>query len=145
MVGTRVMTMMIRTYTQLQKIPEFLDRFEYLRLAGVVGQETFGFDRHLNQQLYTSPRWRAVRDEVIIRDGACDLGVPGYDLGSRIYVHHMNPISANDILQNHDFVWDPEFLICTSFNTHNAIHYGNQESLPKLPIQRTQGDTTPWK
>lgn len=135
---------MIRTYTQLQKLPEFLDRFEYLRLAGKVGQETFGFDRYLNQQLYTSPRWKAVRDIVIIRDGACDLGVPGYELSSRIYVHHMNPITVNDILLNNDLVWDPEFLICTSFDTHNAIHYGTQDSLPQLPTERTPGDTTPW-
>lgn len=134
----------IRTYTQLSKIPEFLDRFEYLRLAGRVGQETFGFDRYLNQQLYASARWKAVRDQVIIRDGACDLGVPGYDLGAGIYVHHMNPISAKDILQNHHFVYDPEFLVCTSFNTHNAIHYGNEHGLDTLPIERAPGDTKPW-
>lgn len=137
--------MMIRTYTQLQKIPEFIDRFIYLKLSGVVGQETFGFDRYLNQQLYTSRRWKQVRDVVIIRDGACDLGVDGYDLHSNIYIHHMNPISANDIRSNHPYVFDPEFLISTSFTTHNAIHFGDENQLPILPTERSPGDTIPWK
>ena len=136
--------MMVRTYTQLRKIPEFLDRYEYLRLAGVVGQETFGIDRYVNQQLYSSSTWERIRDKVIIRDGGCDLGVPEYEIHSRIYVHHMNPITLDDILNNHPHVYDLEFLICTSLTTHNAIHYGNEQTLNQLPVERKPGDTKLW-
>lgn len=138
------MQMMVRTYTQLRKIPEFLDRYEYLRLAGVVGQETFGIDRYVNQQLYSSSNWKRIRDQVIIRDGGCDLGVPGYEIHSGIYVHHMNPITLDDILNNHPYVYDLEFLICTSLTTHNAIHYGNEQTLNQLPVEREPGDTKLW-
>lgn len=138
------MRLMIRSYTQLSRLPEFLDRFHYLLLNGVVGRETFGYDRHLNQQLYSSRRWKKLRDEIIIRDGACDLGVAGYDVTDTIQVHHMNPITAEDIIHNSQYVYDPEFLICVSFTTHNAIHYGNADSLPKLPIDRLPGDTILW-
>lgn len=141
----KMMTMMIRTYTQIQKIPDFIGRYNYLKLQGIIGEDTFGFDRYVNQVLYTSQRWRKIRDDVIIRDQAFDLGIPGRDIYSNIYVHHMNPITKKQILEQHDFVFNPEYLICTSFGTHNAIHFGNADSLPKLPIDRQPGDTNLWE
>lgn len=139
--------MRIRTYTELIRIDDFLDRFEYLRLQGVVGEMTFGWERWLNQELYHSRRWRRVRDEVIIRDMGCDLAWEEFQIpdGDRIYIHHMNPLTPEDIENDSDDIYNPEFLICTSFNTHNAIHYGDQSLLPKLPIERRPWDTCPWK
>lgn len=135
---------MIRTYSELIQIQTFEGRYNYLRLRGIIGQETFGFDRYLNQLLYRSKRWRGVRDEVIIRDDGCDLAMPGYDIYDRIIVHHMNPITIEDIKNDRDYIYDPEFLITTVDATHKAIHFGNSNALPDLPIERRPGDTCPW-
>lgn len=135
---------MIRRYAMLKKILSFVDRYKYLRLAGRVGADTFGFDRRLNQMLYTSKRWLRVRDFVIIRDNGCDLGVDGYVIHDKIIVHHMNPISIEDVELNKDEIFDPEFLISTTHDTHNAIHYGDASKLPRLPIIRKRNDTCPW-
>lgn len=140
-----MMKSMIRTYSELCKLSTFEERFEYLKLSGVVGEETFGFDRYLNQMLYKSPKWKRVRDEVIIRDCGCDLGADGYELRGNILVHHMNPISVKDIVDDNDFLYNPEYLISTSLTTHNAIHYGDATLLPQAPIERTKNDTCPWR
>jgi hypothetical protein len=137
--------MTIRTYSELSRLSTFQERYQYLRLGGAVGQETFGFDRYLNQVFYRSQRWKAVRDEVIIRDNGCDLGVEGYEIRGRIIIHHMNPITIDDIMRESEFLLDPEFLICTVHNTHNAIHYGDENLLPKDPVVRTKNDTCPWR
>lgn len=136
---------MIRTYSQLIKFKTFEERFQYLKLDGAVGQATFGFDRYLNQQLYRSHEWKKVRDEVIVRDNGCDLAMEGFDIYGRVYVHHMNPILINDIRERSKFLLNPEYLICVSFDTHNAIHYGDESLLPREPVERTPNDTTPWK
>lgn len=137
---------MIRTYSELIKLPTFIERYEYLRLDGKVGEETFGFDRYLNQLFYSrDPEWLALRDKVIIRDNGCDLGIPGREIRSRIIIHHMNPISKEDILRRSQFLLNPEYLICTVKSTHDAIHYGDQNLLMKDPIKRTQNDTCPWR
>lgn len=133
-----------KTYNELKKLMTFKERYEYLNLDGVVGQSTFGYDRHLNQMLYNSKRWKKVRDEVIIRDQGCDLGVEGYEISSKIIVHHMNPITIEDIEEERDNVFDINELISTTMNTHNAIHYGDESLLPKLPIVRSKNDTCPW-
>lgn len=135
---------MTRTYSELVKLDTLEERYEYLRIGGVVGKSTFGFDRYINQMLYTSDRWRAVRDEVIIRDDGCDLGIDDYEIADKILVHHMNPITEEDIIEERDHVFDPEFLISTSHRTHNAIHFGDSNLLPKLPIKRRPGDTKLW-
>ena len=135
----------IRTYSELIKLPTFEERFEYLKLGGAVGQETFGFDRYLNQMLYKTPEWISARNYVISRDNGCDLGVEGHDIYGKIMVHHMNPITVNDILNRLDYVLNPEFLISSSMLTHNAIHYGDEELLPQAPIERTKNDTCPWR
>ena len=136
----------IRTYSELITLPTFEERYEYLRLNGRVGVDTFGFDRYLNQQLYQrSPKWRKARNTVIIRDNGCDLGVEGFEIFGKITVHHINPITMEDILYDRDWIYDPEFLICTSHNTHNAIHYGDKNLLITGPVERTPNDTCPWK
>lgn len=135
----------IRTYSELIKLPTFIERYKYLRLGGKVGEETFGFDRYLNQKFYKDPEWLAARDKVIIRDMGCDLGIPGREIQSRILVHHMNPITQEDILNRSKFLLDPEYLICTMKNTHDAIHYGDESLLYTAPIERTKNDTCPWK
>lgn len=137
--------MSIRTYSELSKLQTFEERFDYLKLNGVVGHETFGFDRYLNQIFYTSKRWRKVRDKVIIRDNACDLGVDGRDILGRIYIHHMNILTLDDIVNETEFLIEPEFLICTTHNTHNAIHYGDKNLLILDPIERSKNDTCPWR
>lgn len=137
--------MSIRTYSELIKIPTFEERFQYLRLDGVVGESTFGFDRYLNQIFYRSARWKKVRDYVILRDNGCDLAMEGYEIYDRILVHHMNPITIRDIEHETEYLIDPEFLISTVHNTHNAIHYGDEKLLPQLPIERKPFDTCPWK
>ena len=137
--------MNIKTYSELSRLPSFKERYEYLRLQGIVGRETFGFDRYLNQIFYRSQRWKRIRDEVIIRDNGCDLGVPGYEIHGRIIIHHMNPITMEDIERESDYLLDPEFLICTVHNTHNAIHYGDEKLLVPTPIVRSKYDTCPWK
>jgi hypothetical protein len=134
----------IRRYSELRRFETFEERFEYLRLEGGVGRATFGFDRHINQQFYMSPFWEEIRNEVMIRDQGCDLGVPGYEIHYRPLVHHMNPMSVDDILHREDWILDPEFLILTTHNTHNEIHYGVRTSHPKIVTQRTRGDTKLW-
>ena len=136
---------MPRTYSELIKIPTFLDRFRYLKINGRVGKETFGYDRYLNQMFYQSYEWKRLRDQIIIRDMGCDLAFEGREIFDRIYIHHMNPISSEDILHHSEFVVDPEYLICTSKLTHEAIHFGDDSLLYKDPIQRRPGDTCPWK
>jgi hypothetical protein len=135
---------MIRTFSELQKIKTFEERYKYLSLGGSVGVATFGFDRYLNQMLYTSHRWLKTRDIVIIRDNGCDLGVIDYPIRGSIIVHHMNPITAEDIESERDEIFNPEYLICVSSTTHLAIHYGDDRLLPKLPIVRSKNDTCPW-
>lgn len=134
----------IRTYREIQRLMTFESRFDYLSLGGVVGESTFGFDRWLNQRFYRSREWRDVRDEVIFRDDGCDLGIHGYEITSDLLVHHMNPLSASDIEQGKSLLLDPNFLITTSRQTHNAIHYGDKSLLPKPLIARTPGDTRLW-
>lgn len=136
----------IRTYSEMKALPTFLDRYKYLRLEGRVGEETFGFDRLINQFLYQrSQRWKSVRDQVIIRDNGCDLGVEGFEIYGKILVHHMNPITLEDIERESEFVFDPEYLISTTLTTHNAIHYGDESLLPMTPIERRRNDTCPWR
>ena len=136
----------IRTYSELITLPTFKERFNYLKLDSLVGKETFGYDRYINQQLYQrNPRWKKSRDKVIIRDNGCDLGVEGFEIFGKIIVHHMNPITLDDILNDRDWIYDPEYLICTVHNTHNAIHYGDERLLTTAPIVRTKNDTCPWK
>lgn len=141
----KVILMNIRTYSELSKLLTFEERFQYLSLDGKVGEETFGFDRYLNQMFYRSQKWKAVRDYVIVRDNGCDLGVEGYEIHGRIIIHHMNPITIRDIEKESDFLLDPEYLITTVHNTHNAIHYGDENLLIKAPIERRKNDTCPWK
>ena len=135
---------MIRRYKNLSRINTFMERYKYLKLDGIVGETTFGFDRYLNQILYTSKRWRKTRDEIIIRDNGCDLGIEGYEIHREILVHHMNPITLEDIENDSDDIYNPEFLICTTFNTHRAIHYGDEKLLPAVLIERRPNDTCPW-
>lgn len=134
-----------RSYRELRKFLTFEERFDYLSLKGNVGESTFGFDRYLNQQLYRSREWRRTRDLVIIRDNACDLAMPGYEIEFQILIHHMNPISIEDIESDNQDIFDPEFLICTTYNTHRAIHFGDESLLPKPPIVRSPHDTTLWR
>ena len=136
---------MYRCYSELILLPTFKERYDYLRLGGTVGKETFGYDRYLNQILYTSVEWRNFKRKIIIRDNGCDLGCDGFELFSRILVHHINPITAEDILNRSPIVFDPENVITTSHNTHQAIHYGDETLLPLLPVERSRYDTCPWK
>ena len=136
---------MIRTYSELSRLKTFKERYEYLRLDGVVGENTFGFDRYLNQVFYKSKEWKDIRRFVIIRDNGCDLGVEGYEIHTNIIIHHMNPIRQDDILSRTDLLMNPEYLITTMLNTHNAIHYGTEELLATAPISRSKNDTCPWK
>lgn len=136
---------MIRSYRELRRYSSFEERFAYLQLKGSVGASTFGYDRYLNQMLYASTRWKRVRDEVIIRDNGCDLGIEGYEIYGGIWIHHMNPITPEELEQGNEIVFDPEFLICTARLTHDAIHYGDVSLLPKGPIERRRNDTCPWR
>lgn len=137
---------MIRTYTELSKLRTFEERFNYLRLDGVVGNDTFGFDRIFNQLFYKWPEWKASRNKVIIRDDGCDLGIEGHEIyGQRIIVHHLNPVTLEDIERKSEFLLDPEYLITTIHSTHNAIHYGDESLLIRSPIERRQNDTCPWR
>ena len=137
--------MSIRTYSELITLPTFKERYEYLKLNGRVGEETFGFDRYLNQAFYKSEEWRAVRDYIIVRDNGCDLGMEGHEIFGKILIHHMNPISKRDILDRSDLLLNPEYLICTIKNTHDAIHFGDANLLIVAPIERRRNDTCPWK
>lgn len=136
---------MIRTYTELVRYQTFEERFKYLSLKGQVGSETFGFDRYLNQKFYRSTEWKQVRDFIIVRDSGCDLGIVGRDIRTRIVIHHMNPLEKTDITDSTEFLLNPEYLICTSYDTHQAIHYGDETLLVTIPKERTRFDTCPWK
>lgn len=136
----------MRTYTELSKLTSFEDRFRYLLLGGEVGQDTFGFDRYLNQMFYRSPEWKSIRQQVIIRDEGRDLGIPGHEIGRRFLIHHMNPITARDILDRSELLMDPEYLILVSHETHNAIHYGDCSILERdIYVERTPNDQCPWR
>lgn len=139
------MNMIIRTYSELITIPTFKERYEYLRIGGRVGKDTFGFDRYLNQVLYKSKEWKHVRNIVIERDNGCDLAMEGYEIYDNIIVHHMNPITMEDLLYRRDYVLDPEYLVSTVHNTHNAIHYGDDSLIFTALTERRPNDTCPWR
>ena len=139
------MTTNIRTYSELITLSTFKERYEYLRLGGRVGEDTFGFDRYLNQAFYKSEEWRSIRDHVITRDNGCDLGMEGHEIFGRILIHHMNPIRKEDIINRSDILLNPEYLICTIKNTHDAIHYGDESLLVIAPVERRKNDTCPWR
>jgi hypothetical protein len=136
--------MRIKTYSEMIQCSSFEDRYDYLRIGGAIGAATFGHARYINQSFYTSRLWRSIRDAVILRDDGCDLGIGDRQIFDKILIHHMNPISEEDVYEQSEFLLDPEFLICTSNNTHNAIHFGDASLLPQLPIERTRNDTSPW-
>lgn len=137
--------MIIRRYSELKRLSTFEERYRYLRLAGLIGETTFGFERFLNQALYTSQRWRLVRNQIILRDNGCDLGIDGYDIHDKIIIHHMNPLTREQMREPDESMFDPEYLICVSMATHNAIHYGDEGLLPHGPIIRKPNDMCPWK
>lgn len=139
------MSMKFKTYSELILLPTFEERYEYLKLGGTIGEETFGFDRYINQIFYRSKEWKEVRNLVIVRDNGCDLGISDREIYGRIYIHHMNPISLKDIESKSDILLNPEYLICVTHNTHNAIHYGDAGLLVTAPIERTPNDTCPWR
>lgn len=139
------MSSMIRTYSELILLPTFEERFKYLKLNGSVGADTFGFDRYLNQQFYRSEEWKRIRGDVILRDNGCDLGVDGYQIFGRVLIHHLNPIRKEDIQSLSEFLMNPEYLICTTHRTHNALHYGDESLLTTSPIKRFKNDTCPWR
>lgn len=136
----------IKTYSDLQQLNTFEERYKYLKLHGEIGKDTFGFDRYLNQRFYRSKEWKDIRSKIIVRDGACDLGVKGHDIKGQVLIHHMNPIDVNDIQDASEYLLNPEYLICVSKETHNAIHYGsNDYAKNKEPVVRQPNDTCPWK
>ena len=135
----------IKTYSELRRFDTFEDRFDYLNLVGVVGQSTFGFERHLNQKFYRSAQWRNIRDHIIARDNGRDLGIDGYEIYDRPIIHHMNPMTSQDLIHGNQDVLDPEFLITVTHNTHNAIHYGDRSLLPQPLLERRPNDTIPWR
>jgi hypothetical protein len=143
MTGTTMSTR-IRRYSELRRIDSFEERYEYLALRGTVGQSTFGFDRYINQQFYRSAQWRHIREYVIARDNGCDLGVPEYEIYDKIIIHHMNPMTVDEISHGDDSILEPEFLISTTHRTHNAIHYGDERLLPRPLVERKRGDTKLW-
>ena len=139
-------TKIIRTYSELKELKTFEERFKYLKLGGVVGVETFGFDRYFNQKFYTTTEWKQLRNHIIVRDLGCDLGCEDHEIfGQRIIIHHMNPIDLEDIEKKSDFLLNREFLITTIHSTHNAIHYGDESLIITAPIERRRNDTCPWK
>lgn len=135
----------MRTYSDLIQLPTYKERFEYLKLVGEVGKDTFGFDRYLNQSFYKSPIWRKIRNEVILRDNGCDLAHPDFPIAGKVIIHHMNPVDTDDIVYQREVLLNPDFLVCVSHTTHNAIHYGDMELLPSDPIERKPNDTCPWR
>ena len=141
----RVIRMNIRTYSELIALPTFEERYKYLQLKGRVGEDTFGFERYLNQKFYQSTEWRHFRDSIIVRDMGCDLGVEGYEIHGSIYLHHINPLTPDDLKNRAAALMNPENVICVTFNTHNAIHFGDESLLPRMPVARTRNDTCPWK
>lgn len=136
--------MKTRRYSELRRLKTFEERFDYLELKGQVGETTFGFDRWMNQRFYRSPEWMEIRSRVIFRDSGCDLGVPGYEIHDNLLVHHMNPVGSEDIIHNEEWILDPEYLITVSLRTHNAIHFGGRDSLPRVLVERKPGDTKVW-
>lgn len=136
---------MIRTYQELILLPTFEQRFNYLKLNGSIGTQTFGFDRYLNQMFYRSKEWKKIRNQVIVRDEGCDLALKDNEIFGRIYIHHMNPIQVKDILDQSDYLLNLDYLVCVSMDTHNAIHYGDYSLLLRGPVERTPNDTCPWK
>jgi len=136
--------MKIRTYPELRRLETFEERFEYLKLKGFPGETTFGFDRWVNQRFYHSTEWKSVRNRVIMRDNGCDLGIEGYEIQSGLIIHHMNPINVNEIIHGDDSIFNTDFLITTTIQTHNAIHFGDESLLPRGPIVRERGDTKLW-
>lgn len=134
----------MKTYREMRQLPTFEERFKYLQLKGAVGEDTFGFDRWINQKFYRSVEWRRVRDQVIIRDDGCDLGCPDHPINGRVIIHHINPLQVNDF-DDPDYLLNPDYLVCVSHNTHNAIHYGDESLLPKEWTPRQPNDTCPWK
>lgn len=134
----------LRRYSELRQLDTFLERFRYLSLPGQVGTTTFGFDRHVNQRFYRSTEWRQVRHHVIARDLGCDLGIPDHEIYDKVLIHHMNPMRVDDIVDGDDSIVNPEFLICVTHKTHNAIHFGDESQLPKLSVERQPGDTKLW-
>jgi len=137
-------SMLIRTYSELRRFDTFEERFEYLKLNGQVGRSTFGFDRWVNQKFYTSYEWKHARDLVIFRDDGCDLGIPGYEINANILIHHMNPLSMNDIIHGEEWIFDPNYLITTTKSTHNDLHYGVERSYPRTVVTRNPNDTKLW-
>ena len=135
---------MIKTYRELRRLRSFEDRYEYLKIGGIVGRATFGFERYLNQILYSSVEWKRTRNDIIVRDNGCDLGIPDLEIFDRIIAHHINPITIEDIERGADCVFNPDNIISTRHNTHNAIHYGDVSLLIRLPQERKKGDTTLW-
>lgn len=138
-------TTIIRTYSELILLPTFIDRYKYLRLGNSVAEETFGYERWLNQNFYTSAEWKRIRRAVVMRDQGCDLSISDREIQGRIYIHHVNPITKEDVINRSRFLLDPEYLISCSFDTHNAIHFGDSNLLVLDPISRTPNDTCPWK
>lgn len=136
---------MWKTYKAMRMLQTFEERFDYLKLQGLVGAETFGHNRYLNQAFYRSPKWKKARREAIIRDNGCDLGVDGYEIVDEIIVHHLNPITEEDLMSDTPTLYDLNNLVCVSHSTHNALHYGDASLIPKLPVERTPNDTCPWK
>ena len=134
----------IRTYSELTRLDTFIERFRYLSLRGLVGETTFGFDRWMNQMFYSSREWRHIRTQVIARDNGCDLGIEGREINARLYIHHMNPMTFDNISHGDPQILDPEYLITVTHQTHNAIHYGDERQLPQPPVERSRGDTLLW-
>lgn len=140
-----VVTMIIKSYSKMLTFPTLEERFRYLELKGSVGKDTFGYDRYLNQILYHSGEWKSFRNDIIIRDNGCDLACEGHEIHKRILVHHINPITVEDVLNRSPKVFDPENVVCVSHITHNAIHYGDENLLMTAPVERSQNDTCPWR
>lgn len=141
---TTMKSMMIKRYSDLKSLDTFEDRFDYLSLPGIVGESTFGFDRYINQKFYLSREWKDIRHEVIIRDNGCDLGIDGYEINGALLIHHINPMNSNDIIHGEEWILDPEYLITTTKETHNAIHYGDRSILKIQFVERYRGDTKLW-
>lgn len=138
--------MKVRTYSELITLPTFEERFEYLKLNGRIGDDTFGFDRYLNQRFYKSQEWKSIRNQILLRDNGCDLAIEDRPIYERIYIHHMNPLLASDVIERSQYLLNPEFLVCVSHTTHNAIHYGDSNLLPQSQIvERSPFDTAPWR
>lgn len=135
----------IKTYSELITLPTFLERFEYLKIGGRVGEETFGYDRYLNQILYRTPEWKRFRRDIIVRDMGCDLACDDREIVGKILVHHIDPLTVDDVMMRHPKIFDPENVVCVSLDTHNAVHYGDESLLMTEPVVRTKYDTCPWK